>query len=157
MDRGALDVRRAAPPAPPVAPRACGRRCGPTAACCSAPATAGSARSPCPYYWLFELFAPLLEVFGIIVVLLGLALGIVNIPYAILFLVLAYGLAILVTLAAMSVEEWAFHRYTRWRDLAATVAAAGPGELRLPTAHRLLAACRAGGRACGGRSRCGVS
>ncbi|WP_406829965.1 glycosyltransferase [Pedococcus sp. KACC 23699] len=77
-----------------------------------------------PYYWLFELFAPLLEAFGIIVVLLGLALGIVNIPYAILFLVLAYGLAILVTLAAMSVEEWAFHRYTRWRDLAATVAAA---------------------------------
>ena len=77
-----------------------------------------------PYYWLFELFAPLLEGFGIIVVVLGLVLGIVNVPYALLFLVLAYGLAILVTLAAMSVEEWAFHRYTRWRDLVTTLAAA---------------------------------
>jgi cellulose synthase/poly-beta-1,6-N-acetylglucosamine synthase-like glycosyltransferase len=77
-----------------------------------------------PYYWVFELFAPLLEGFGIIVVVLGLALGIVNVPYALLFLVLAYGLAILVTLAAMSVEEWAFHRYNRWRDLLTTLAAA---------------------------------
>ena len=77
-----------------------------------------------PYYWLFELFAPLLEAFGIIIVVLGLLLGIVNVPYAILFLVLAYGLAILVTLAAMSVEEWAFHRYTRWRDLLVTLGAA---------------------------------
>jgi cellulose synthase/poly-beta-1,6-N-acetylglucosamine synthase-like glycosyltransferase len=77
-----------------------------------------------PYYWAFELFAPLLEGFGIVVVLLGLALGIVNVPYAVLFLVLAYGLAILVTLAAMCVEEWAFHRYHRWRDLCTTVLAA---------------------------------
>jgi cellulose synthase/poly-beta-1,6-N-acetylglucosamine synthase-like glycosyltransferase len=77
-----------------------------------------------PYYWVFELFAPLLEGFGIVVVVLGLALGIVNVPYALLFLVLAYGLAILVTLAAMSVEEWAFHRYNRWRDLLTTLAAA---------------------------------
>ena len=77
-----------------------------------------------PYYWLFELAAPLLEGFGIIFVVLGLALGLVNVPYAILFLVLAYGLAILITLAAMSVEEWAFHRYTRWRDLFITLAAA---------------------------------
>jgi cellulose synthase/poly-beta-1,6-N-acetylglucosamine synthase-like glycosyltransferase len=77
-----------------------------------------------PYYWAFELFAPLLEGFGLVVVLLGLALGIVNVPYAVLFLVLSYGLAILVTLAAMSVEEWAFHRYHRWRDLSTTLAAA---------------------------------
>lgn len=77
-----------------------------------------------PYYWLFELFAPLLEGFGIVIVVLGLVLGIVNVPYAILFMVLAYGLAILVTLAAMSVEEWAFHRYTRWRDLVTTLGAA---------------------------------
>ena len=77
-----------------------------------------------PYYWLFELFAPLLEGFGIVVVVLGLLLGVVNVPYALLFLVLAYGLAILVTLAAMSVEEWAFHRYHRWRDLGMTLAAA---------------------------------
>jgi cellulose synthase/poly-beta-1,6-N-acetylglucosamine synthase-like glycosyltransferase len=74
-----------------------------------------------PYYWIFELFAPLLEFFGIIIVPLALLLGVVNIPYAILFLSLAYGLAILVTLSAMAAEEWAFHRHERWRDLGLTL------------------------------------
>jgi cellulose synthase/poly-beta-1,6-N-acetylglucosamine synthase-like glycosyltransferase len=70
-----------------------------------------------PYYWLFELCAPLLELFGIIVVPLALALGVVDVPYALLFLALAYGLAILVTLSAMAAEEWSYHRQERWRDL----------------------------------------
>jgi cellulose synthase/poly-beta-1,6-N-acetylglucosamine synthase-like glycosyltransferase len=76
-----------------------------------------------PYYWVFELFAPLLELFGIIIVPLALVLGVVNIPYAVLFLALAYGLAILVTLSAMAAEEWSFHRHDRWRDLGLTLAA----------------------------------
>jgi hypothetical protein len=61
--------------------------------------------------------------FGIIIVPLALALDVVNIPYAILFLVLAYGLAVLVTLSAMAAEEWAFHRHERWRDLGLTLVA----------------------------------
>jgi cellulose synthase/poly-beta-1,6-N-acetylglucosamine synthase-like glycosyltransferase len=76
-----------------------------------------------PYYWVFELFAPLLELFGIIIVPLALVLGVVNIPYAVLFLALAYGLAILVTLSAMAAEEWSFHRHERWRDLGLTLVA----------------------------------
>ncbi len=76
-----------------------------------------------PYYWVFELFAPLLEIVGIVVVPLGLVFDAVNVRYAILLLLVAYGYAIVVTLAAMSVEEWAFHRYDRWRDLAIGVAA----------------------------------
>jgi cellulose synthase/poly-beta-1,6-N-acetylglucosamine synthase-like glycosyltransferase len=76
-----------------------------------------------PYYWLFELFAPLLELFGILIVPLALALGIVNVPFAILFLVLAYGYAVLVTLSAMVVDEWAFHKHDRWRAIWQTIAA----------------------------------
>ncbi len=76
-----------------------------------------------PYYWAFELFAPLLEIVGIVIVPLGLVFGAVNVRYALLLLLVAYGYAILVTLAAMSVEEWAFHRYERWRDLAIGIAA----------------------------------
>lgn len=76
-----------------------------------------------PYYWVFELFAPLLELFGIIIVPLALVLGVVNIAYAVLFLALAYGLAILVTLSAMAAEEWSFHRHERWRDLGLTLVA----------------------------------
>jgi cellulose synthase/poly-beta-1,6-N-acetylglucosamine synthase-like glycosyltransferase len=70
-----------------------------------------------PYYWLFALIAPLLELYGIVVVPVALVLDVVNVPFALLFLALAYGYAILVTLAAMTLEEWAFHRHERWRDL----------------------------------------
>ena len=34
-----------------------------------------------------------------------------------MFLTVAYGYAILVTLVAMVIEELTFHKYTRWRDL----------------------------------------
>jgi cellulose synthase/poly-beta-1,6-N-acetylglucosamine synthase-like glycosyltransferase len=76
-----------------------------------------------PYYWLFELIAPLLELFGILVVPLALALGVIDVQFALLFLALAYGYAILVTLAAMAMEEWAFHRHERWRDLGVSLLA----------------------------------
>jgi len=76
-----------------------------------------------PYYWLFELIAPLLELFGILIVPLALVLGVVNVPFAILFLVLAYGYAVLVTLSAMVVDEWAFHKHDRWRAIWQTIAA----------------------------------
>jgi cellulose synthase/poly-beta-1,6-N-acetylglucosamine synthase-like glycosyltransferase len=76
-----------------------------------------------PYYWAFELFAPLLELAGLVLVVLGLALGVVNLSYAYVFLAVAYGYAILVTLAAMTVEELAFHKYDRWQDLRATLLA----------------------------------
>ncbi len=76
-----------------------------------------------PYYWAFELFAPLLELGGLVLVVLGLALGVVNLSYAYVFLAVAYGYAILVTLAAMTVEELSFHKYDRWRDLRSTLAA----------------------------------
>jgi len=70
-----------------------------------------------PYYWLFELIAPLLELYGLVIVPIALLLDVINVPFALLFLALAYGYAIFVTLAAMTMEEWAFHRHERWRDL----------------------------------------
>jgi cellulose synthase/poly-beta-1,6-N-acetylglucosamine synthase-like glycosyltransferase len=76
-----------------------------------------------PWYWVFELLAPALELAGIILVPLGLALGLVNLRFALLFVLVAYGYAIVVTLAAMAVEELSFHKYPRWRDLGATLLA----------------------------------
>ena len=76
-----------------------------------------------PWYWVFELMAPALELAGIILVPLGLALGLVNVRFALLFVLVAYGYAIVVTLAAMAVEELSFHKYPRWRDLGATLLA----------------------------------
>lgn len=77
-----------------------------------------------PWFWAFELFAPVLEFAGIVFVPAGLLLHVIDLGYAALFLVLTYGYAIVVTLAAMAVEELSFHKYPRWRDLGALVLAA---------------------------------
>jgi cellulose synthase/poly-beta-1,6-N-acetylglucosamine synthase-like glycosyltransferase len=76
-----------------------------------------------PYYVVFELLAPFVELAGIILVPLGLAAGAVNYTFALLFLGVAYGYALLINLIALAVEEYSFHRYSRWSDLAAAVAA----------------------------------
>jgi cellulose synthase/poly-beta-1,6-N-acetylglucosamine synthase-like glycosyltransferase len=76
-----------------------------------------------PYYWLFELIAPVLEFLGIVLVPLGLIAGLVNVRYAVEFVLVAYVYAIVVTLSALCVEEFSFHRYQRWRDLVTALAA----------------------------------
>ena len=77
-----------------------------------------------PYSWAFELVAPVIELVGFVLVVLGFALGVVATPYALIFMAVAYGYALLVTLVAMTVEELTFHKYTRWRDLGAILMSA---------------------------------
>ncbi|MET4099291.1 cellulose synthase/poly-beta-1,6-N-acetylglucosamine synthase-like glycosyltransferase [Agrococcus sp. UYP10] len=74
-----------------------------------------------PYYWLFELFAPLIELVGIVLVVLGLLVGAVHPGMALLLLIVAYVYGTIVTLAAVVVEEASFHRYERWRDMGTTL------------------------------------
>lgn len=76
-----------------------------------------------PYYWLFELVAPLIELVGVVLVVLGLAVGAVDPAMALLLLLASYGYGALVTLASVVVEEASFHRYERWRDMGATLVA----------------------------------
>ena len=77
-----------------------------------------------PYYVVFELIAPVIELAGVVIVPVGLALGVVDVTYAALFMLVAFGYALLVSIAALAVEEFSFHRYGRWRDLATMAAAA---------------------------------
>ncbi|MEP7763309.1 glycosyltransferase family 2 protein [Sanguibacter sp. 25GB23B1] len=77
-----------------------------------------------PYYWLFELFAPLIELVGLVVVPLGLALGVVDLRYAVALLLVTYVYGFFVTCAALLVEEISFHRYSRWSDLLRILGAA---------------------------------
>jgi cellulose synthase/poly-beta-1,6-N-acetylglucosamine synthase-like glycosyltransferase len=76
-----------------------------------------------PYYMVFELVAPLVELAGVVLVPVALAIGAVDLDFAWRFMTVAYGYAMLVNLIALAVEEYTFHRYSRWRDLAAAVAA----------------------------------
>lgn len=76
-----------------------------------------------PYFWLFELIAPLIELIGLVVISLGLLLGVTSASYVLMFMTVAYGYAILVTLFAMVIEELTFHKYSRWSELSALLVA----------------------------------
>ncbi|MEO5974743.1 MAG: glycosyltransferase [Ilumatobacteraceae bacterium] len=76
-----------------------------------------------PYFWLFEMIAPLLELIGLVTIALGLLLGVTSANYVLMFMAVAYGYAILVTLFALAMEELTFHKYTRWSELGALLVA----------------------------------
>lgn len=76
-----------------------------------------------PWFWVFELLAPAIELAGLILLAVGLAVGVVDLGYAALFMAVAYGYALLVNLASLTIEELTFHKYPRWRDLEHAVVA----------------------------------
>ena len=47
----------------------------------------------------------------------GLSVGAINVPFALLFALVALGYSFLLTLASLALEEFSFHRYRRWSDL----------------------------------------
>ncbi|WP_197029897.1 glycosyltransferase family 2 protein [Cellulomonas sp. URHE0023] len=77
-----------------------------------------------PYYLLFELVAPFVEVVAVVLLPVSLLLGIIDTQFALRFLLAAYGYGILVTLCAVVLEEASFARYRRWTDLGRTLLAA---------------------------------
>ena len=77
-----------------------------------------------PYYLLFELLGPVVELVGLAAVGTSAALGVVNLTFALLFAAAAFGLGLLLSVAALAIEEFSFQRYSRWRDLGAGLAAA---------------------------------
>jgi cellulose synthase/poly-beta-1,6-N-acetylglucosamine synthase-like glycosyltransferase len=64
-----------------------------------------------PYFVLFELIAPIVEIVGLIGLGAALALGALNVEFAILFFLAAYGYGLLLTTATFLIEEYAYHRY----------------------------------------------
>ncbi len=66
-----------------------------------------------PYYLFMELLAPVVEAIGLIIIVVGLATGMVNIPFAVLFFLIAYGYGLLLTLSTLLFEAKSFRRYQR--------------------------------------------
>ncbi|MDX6442388.1 MAG: hypothetical protein QOE43_2117 [Gaiellaceae bacterium] len=77
-----------------------------------------------PYYLIFELLSPIIEVVGVFVVALSFSFGVLNVHFALLFALVAFGWGILLSVASLALEEFSYHRYRRWRDLAIAIAAA---------------------------------
>jgi cellulose synthase/poly-beta-1,6-N-acetylglucosamine synthase-like glycosyltransferase len=70
-----------------------------------------------PYFLIFELLGPVVELLGYVAFVAGLALGVLNAEFALAFLLVAVGLGVLLSTAAVFLEELRLERYPRWRDL----------------------------------------
>ena len=75
-----------------------------------------------PYFVLIELVAPVVEVLGLLLLPIGIWTGALDPPFALLFLLVAYGLGLVLTVATLLLEEWSFHRYERPSDLLLLIA-----------------------------------
>ncbi len=70
-----------------------------------------------PFYFIFEMLGPLIELAGYIIFVVCMILGEVNTPFALLFFLLAVVLGTLLSLLAVLIEEYSAHRYPRLRDI----------------------------------------
>ncbi|HKL62076.1 MAG TPA: glycosyltransferase [Woeseiaceae bacterium] len=70
-----------------------------------------------PFYLIFELFGPIIEVAGYVFIIVCAWMGWLSWPEAAIFLALAIGLGILLSTSAIMLEELSFHMYPRTRDL----------------------------------------
>ena len=71
-----------------------------------------------PYFFLFEFLGPVVEILGYGAFFIGLALGVLNLEFAIAFFLVAVGLGVLLSTAAVFLEELRLERYPRWWDIA---------------------------------------
>lgn len=69
-----------------------------------------------PFYVFGEMLAPAVEVFGVLALILGIAVGAVDAQFAFLFLAVAVGYGMLLSLWAIVLEELSFRRYKRRSD-----------------------------------------
>ena len=69
-----------------------------------------------PYFVFVELLAPVVEAVGLVGLLIGLLLGIIDLPFAVLLFLAAYALGAVLTVMTLALEEASFHRYDRFRD-----------------------------------------
>jgi cellulose synthase/poly-beta-1,6-N-acetylglucosamine synthase-like glycosyltransferase len=70
-----------------------------------------------PYYVVFELLAPFIELAALVLVPLGIWADAVDLEFAWRFALVAYGYGLLISLTSLFIEEVSFHRYPRWSDL----------------------------------------
>ena len=71
-----------------------------------------------PYFLLFEVLGPFVEVLGYLSVILAYFLGILNMEFFLLFLLAAVFYGVFLSIAAVLLEEISFRRYPAWEDLA---------------------------------------
>ena len=75
-----------------------------------------------PYFLIFEFLSPVFALTGLVVTAVWWILGGLSTFYFIAFLLVSIGLGLLLTTAALALEEFNYHRYHRRRDVARLLA-----------------------------------
>jgi cellulose synthase/poly-beta-1,6-N-acetylglucosamine synthase-like glycosyltransferase len=70
-----------------------------------------------PYLWLFELFAPVIELGGIVTIILAAWLGVLSRAFFLQFLIFGYAFATVISLGSVLQEEITYKRYNDWWDV----------------------------------------
>src|SRR5206468_168660 len=70
-----------------------------------------------PFFAFGEMLAPVVELLGYVITVAGLAFGLVNVSFALLFVLVAWGYGMLLSIWAVVLEEVSFRRYRRFIDL----------------------------------------
>lgn len=76
-----------------------------------------------PFFLLFEILGPVVELIGLLTLVLGASLGLLNTEFALIIGAVAVVYGLLLSAVAIAVEEFSFRRYRRWSDLLLTIAA----------------------------------
>jgi cellulose synthase/poly-beta-1,6-N-acetylglucosamine synthase-like glycosyltransferase len=71
-----------------------------------------------PYMWVFEFFAPVVELIGYSSITLALVLGLLGRQFFVLFLIFGYAFATLISIGSVLLEEMTYRRYSDWREVA---------------------------------------
>ncbi len=70
-----------------------------------------------PYYVIFEILGPVIEVLGYLFVIISFFLGILSLDFLLLFLTLAIFYGVFLSTASIFLEELTFKRYPKWSHL----------------------------------------
>jgi cellulose synthase/poly-beta-1,6-N-acetylglucosamine synthase-like glycosyltransferase len=74
-----------------------------------------------PYLWIYELFAPIIELGGIVTIIVAAALGDLRRDFFIQFMIFGYAFATVISIGAVLQEELTYKRYSDWKDVARLV------------------------------------
>jgi cellulose synthase/poly-beta-1,6-N-acetylglucosamine synthase-like glycosyltransferase len=70
-----------------------------------------------PYLWIFEFFAPIIELGGIATIALAACLGVLSREFFIQFLIFGYAFATVISIGSVLQEELTYKRYSDWQDV----------------------------------------
>jgi cellulose synthase/poly-beta-1,6-N-acetylglucosamine synthase-like glycosyltransferase len=71
-----------------------------------------------PYLWLFELFAPVIELLGLATIAIAMSLGMLSRGFFLQFLLFGYAFATIISIGSVLQEEITYRRYNDWQDMA---------------------------------------